>query len=695
MKCKGITKKGTPCQAQAKANDYCKRHHRQALQEQRQIPIKIDGEVVMHEWRPKKKTDRVRRPDVAARLRERKNIVETVVTASLPGRIGKEWNEDCREILRDEINKWILSTSQITHRLSLFFNRLLIYLLQHNKTLPAFNDALFTGMAMCGMKKTSKTSKEDYATLIQDFYDNEFNTEYGQFPTITRQRGDCQAIVIAANKYKTNFLNACQVPFYNRQISFINVWLRVHNIEITDKIAKHIQWAINGWRPRNYEPPAFSQVVEQFISDQRQILGNPINVNETWLERNVATVITYYYHVLKFYTEAGQGRKFTLAPVSRIKCHFLTIDKTVLRELLINVRSRAGDLFPSDVSAAIDTDNLLTDEVWKSVFDYEGLRQRRRFGYQVETDGVKICFHFQYTKKKAKKSSKRRRYKQQHNTVQRVIAIDPGRANLITAYDTESEEYFRLSRGEYYSSSGMNSRLKRVQARMLHLKGLYEAMSKTPTRSASERDWYLYQQLLTKHYDRIWKAHTTVASRRDAFRVSCLKQRCLDRFFNKFIKDGEKPIVAYGASSFNPTGKGEKSVPVKYVYKKCCERFHTVKEDERFSTKMHYKCQQTTTCVALEKPCFGLRGLRWCPTCRELVSRDPNACKNIAFSFQQEERPAYLCDTYPRPEHIPTKILRMGASTQRAVSTAYNRMVGAWRPRQRDCFEELLTLFED
>ena len=51
------------------------------------------------------------------------------------------------------------------------------------------------------------------------------------------------------------------------------------------------------------------------------------------------------------------------------------------------------------------------------------------------------------------------------------------------------------------------------------------------------------------------------------------------------------------------------------------------------------------------------RELRWCSTCRELVSRDRNACENIRRIHVEEERPKYLSDTYSRKER-EGKILR-------------------------------------
>lgn len=188
------------------------------------------------------------------------------------------------------------------------------------------------------------------------------------------------------------------------------------------------------------------------------------------------------------------------------------------------------------------------------------------------------------------------------------------------------------------------------------MKGVYDAMSKTPTRSINETDWYNYQKLVSRHYDRLWEMNATEKLRREDFKVKRLKEKCLDRFFNRFREgEGGEPIIAYGAATMNPSGKGELAVPVKYVYKKCCQRYETEKEDEKYSTQMHHKCQQKTYEVKIGSR--EIRGLRWCSTCGELVSRDKNACKNIAFSYREERRPMYLCDTYERGEEERVKRL--------------------------------------
>jgi len=255
----------------------------------------------------------------------------------------------------------------------------------------------------------------------------------------------------------------------------------------------------------------------------------------------------------------------------------------------------------------------MSDKVWKAIFDYEGLRRRRRFSHMVDTDGTKICFHFHVTKKKDKKRKVRRSFRASKRKDQRVISIDPGRSNLIMAYDTQEEKYYRLTRGYYYRATGMKARNKRVNERNLEMKGIYEAMSRTPTKSIREEDWYRYQELIVRHYEKLWSFSATKKRRKENFRIQGQKEKCLDLFFNKFIRKGEeKPVIAYGGVTMGPTGRGELSVPVKYVYQKCEERFHTKKVDERYTTKMHCKCKGVTEEVEVDSK--KQRGLRWCST---------------------------------------------------------------------------------
>lgn len=313
----------------------------------------------------------------------------------------------------------------------------------------------------------------------------------------------------------------------------------------------------------------------------------------------------------------------------------------------------------------------MDDVVWKGIFNHEGIRRRMRFRHYVDTDGVKICFHFEMTIKDVNKRRRRKRrcYSKQDKKEkeQRVIAIDPGRSNLIMGYDKMRNKYYRLTRKYYYRATGIKAKNRRCERRNLELRDVYEKMTTTPTRSIVDEDWKKYQKIVTENYNRLWSVNTREEIKKDNFETFRLKQKCMDRFFNRFeVKGEKKPIVAYGGATFNPTGKGEMTVPVKYVYKKCSEKYRTKLVNEYYTTAMHYECRQTTTGVKLGLETKTRRGLRWCPTCRKLVSRDKNACLNIGYVYtyekERKERPKYLTITYKREEERCKRLLRCNRS---------------------------------
>lgn len=616
------------------------------------------------------------RPDVRQRLLDSKKKVNQVVKASLPGRLAPTLPPIVQASIRDEVDAWVLSSSKIIHRMSLICNRLLIHCLDNQLPLPEFEQAFFTGMAFAGMKVTNKSSSLGFSEFINTFVETEFEA----FPSIQRQRGDCQAITILAKRYMTNFKNACIYPFFDRQKSFVYLWCELNKVKCEPS---DVLFAINGWINGKKDiqeiEATFSPKVKLFIAYQRNLLGSPDKLCEASLKRKLHNVIRYYYDIISYMTTVG-GKRFSIAPVCTIKAHFLTIDNTVLCELLKNVilRSRKRgwhDQIPRFIIDAVES-NKMSDMVWKSVFNYEGLRRRREFGNQVETDGVSVCFHFTYTKKRMSRAKRRFRSKQKRKH-SHVITVDPGRSNIIFAHSVGTSQYYKLTRKQYYTESGMTHRFQKKQKDLASLTYIYNQLSNAPARSVCQMDWFKYQSIITQYYDILWSKHTQTKHKRAALRVYALKQKCLDRFFNRFLdEEGKRPLVVYGAASMNPTGKGELSVPVQHVYKKCSQRFTTIKTDECMTTVMHHKCQQRT------KPVYdcgifeNVRGLRWCPTCRELVSRDKNPCHNLAAIYHASERPKYLRRASTKPDRDAShKInrggLRGGHIRERTVKNIY------------------------
>ena len=141
----------------------------------------------------------------------------------------------------------------------------------------------------------------------------------------------------------------------------------------------------------------------------------------------------------------------------------MTIDTTVLYELLKNVATEAGLACPEWLATFKEVplksfikDAALVDAAWRATFGLDGLRRQRTFSRQIDTDGVSMVVHFHVAKRQRHKHSKRLR--QRHTARQasaRVIAIDPGRSNLVTALDSATSRITTLTRREYYQRAGI------------------------------------------------------------------------------------------------------------------------------------------------------------------------------------------------------------------------------------------------
>jgi hypothetical protein len=236
----------------------------------------------------------VTRADVRERLLGRKHVEVQVAKASMAGRLAPAWSKSNRMILHTELNKWLITCSKVTHRLSLIVNRYLEFLLRENRPLPSFSDAFFTGAALSGLKKNKKGSKEGFNQDLDDYVANEF----WDFPVIERQRGDCQAIVIAAQRYRTNFLNALKVPFFQRQKAFVYLWCELQGVP--EDSWKDVLFAINGWlKKKTLASLDLPAAVLSFIREQRLMLGEPSNVSNTSLP-TTEQLLRYYYHIIGF-----------------------------------------------------------------------------------------------------------------------------------------------------------------------------------------------------------------------------------------------------------------------------------------------------------------------------------------------------------------------------------------------------------
>ena len=120
---------------------------------------------------------------------------EYVVKTSLAGKIKEP-------LLREEIDKWVLSISKITNKGSLVLNRTLIHCLSKGIELPDLTSQTFYTQCM-----TIGINKRKFKDVNKDLEET-WNAVFNDLPTIERYIGDKQAIAYASKTYATNFKNS-------------------------------------------------------------------------------------------------------------------------------------------------------------------------------------------------------------------------------------------------------------------------------------------------------------------------------------------------------------------------------------------------------------------------------------------------------------------------------------------------------
>ena len=552
---------------------------------------------------------------------------EYVVKTSLAGKIKEP-------VLREEIDKWVLSISKITNKGSLVLNRTLIHCLSKGIELPDLTSQTF--YTQCMTIGINKRKFKDANKSLEDTW----NTVFNDLPTIERSSGDGQATKYASKTYATNFKNSLVHNFDSRQKKF----LRQKVIELgLDKEAIHpIRCAINGFGCRTEVP----EKAKAFVEEQRKFLGAPENgITFTWLGNNMNTVVKYFWDILKYMEQYEDTKRFNIAPISHIKRHFLTIDTEVLYSLMKNTNLVNKKVKLADFSA-------LKDEHFGSVFNLKGLTNGE-FSHMIETDGVSVCIHFKKPKVESKVG------KRDLSKAKRVIGIDPGRTNLI--YGVEkledgSVKNYKLTRNQYYNSCGMKAQEKKVDEWMKVIKEEELVFSRTNTKTTSPEQWDAHLKDYISVYDALWEGKTGKKWAQSRFRVHRLKRKTLDNFFQTM--NGEvKPVIAYGAAKFNPNGKNELSAPTTELSRTCSKHFPVAMVDEFLTSKVCPCCDTKLSPVFKynEKgQKLEVRGLRRCCS---------SVCSGVSYKNRDQVGALNIMRCLQTGAHRPNSLSRNLCST--------------------------------
>ncbi|KAM3572617.1 hypothetical protein VYU27_005360, partial [Nannochloropsis oceanica] len=214
--------------------------------------------------------------------------------------------------------------------------------------------------------------------------------------------------------------------------------------------------------------------------------------------------------------------------------------------------------------------------MWDETFQVGNLRNQRVFHNRVSTDGVSVSVFFHVAKERLKREKAERvrvekedeekemleRQQGQENLQpvreRRIVAIDPGRVNLVTALDSQTGKIKTLTCRAYYEKGRINECKRKFNSWEDALGDINAAFSRTTMKSCCPDLRSAYRELIVRHYHRLWDARCEKKRARAHMAVYAGKQKVLDVFFAGLTGPGQaKPIIAYGAGIFPHTGKGE------------------------------------------------------------------------------------------------------------------------------------------
>lgn len=576
----------------------------------------------------------MKRSDRSEKLRLRKTHQETVVKSSL-----KKYLLGNKESIVDALKKRVLAYSKRVNVASLALMGILKELFHNQENvldvqLPDYTDQTFFRQLLVGTDDAQKPN--DLITNYQKRFPS-------LFQNVERFSADRNIFSAGAIKYITNLKNSLWMNFPGRVKQFTKSFQAVEKISDEERIS--LLYLIMGW---NVSVSSLGCIfparesVQETSNQHRKVLGLEDDqvITTQWIENkeNLDSFLRYYV-VLNRYYEENELATFNLVPICKIKRHFITVDSSSLYGIMKGLK-------------LIDCNNTvfqsLKEHHWNSFLNIQRLQNgEKQFTGTIETDGVSLCTHFKAPKKVSDTEKKAYKYNSQQD---RVIGIDTGRVNIMSCAEVLEDgsiKRYNLSRKQYYCDTGAFKARTRAQTWNKNVQKELKLLSRVSTKGVSLQNHQKFLDTYSTTSPALWDEYTKERWSRSRLSLYGGKQRTWDRFFNQIKEfDPEKQVViAYGASKFDPSGKGEMAVPTSQVYKETIRRFKTYLVDEFRTSKIFYKDDSVLELVAKrKKPRSSVRGLLWSGSSNNefFIDRDLNAALNIRRCLVNPVRPISL-----------------------------------------------------
>lgn len=589
-----------------------------------------------------KEPDKKKRPDRAAKLKARKELKETIVKSCLLKCLVGSL-EQKNKIIK-EIKNRVKAYSERVHLASLSLSEIVKTKFVDsnnvdNVDVKSLFDITFIRQLLLGTDGVSKI----YDDIVNLWNSDSPLAKHLQISEIKRYTGDRNIYSSGAQIYLTNLKNSLRVPLEQRIKTFLKCYQSVFNLSKDEKV--FMLYKIFGWKLPKDVDEVKKQWILQCIEKHRSLLGlsDDEQLNKDYLRKSdtIEYILKYYVYLNRFYS-LYKLKTFNIVPICRIKAHYITIDSSVLFGIL-----KDADIISQSTSST-SFQSLAMDH-WKSILNVVNLKgSNSEFTKTINTDGICICVHFQ--KPRIVSTTKNNNIK--FTNQDRVVAVDPGRVNIFYGVEQLEKNKIKehvLTRKQYYNDSGINIANHKIKQWTKTIKDSLIILSKVTTKGMSVKKHHIYIETYLNVKDSLWEEYMKPRWSRQRFRLHCGKKRVFARFFNSIDRfDTTREVkLAYGSAKFNPSGKGELSVPTTRVFKECVYHFSSKNiklVDEFLTTKIHCETNTVLEKVNLKGAKDSLRGLLWCnsPTVSKFVSRDRNAALNILRCAILPQRPESL-----------------------------------------------------
>jgi len=601
---------------------------------------------------------------------------------------------------------YVKTFSQSVHKGSILFNIFLLKSLKENSANLEHLDTnhVSNTFLSVGITKIKKN-------FVTDLWNTFFKGH--PFQKNTPQEISSRAFDNYGTIYDANFHNSLWMNYKKRQSLYIKKWLKEKKLEY---LTYFVQAQINNWpyTPRDDEQAKKEKNLDEdlieFIDEQRKELGiiDDTRVSEVWLKHQDRKIVLvkYYYKILSYLEQFDDVKLFTLAPITKVTNMYMPINSWTLYHVLQHFLEE-NKILQKDTKLSVIIQKTVKenqDKMWNYVFDVDKIKKMKKssnFTFLIDIDGFGTSIHYRKTKKNPSLTEK------QLDTIERnklktkdmrVIAIDPGRTNLIYGVEMIKKgevNKYELKKSTYYQSCGMNKEAAWKKRRMDEISKEELIYREHSLKTTNVETYMKFIKNYLKVYNVLWKTKTSKKWLGWKFRTYCLKNKFIDTMINKMVtndpevnigKEKKKVVIAYGAAKFNPTGKGERAGPTSWLSKQFSKKVKTVFIDEFNTTKKCCDCKKTLCAVKDEitkgeivrrknirlikrkKTQFivedekvdkdkahklkkvEIRGLRWCSTCRIYKNRDLNAAMNILKVFNHKVD--NLSDLKSRPDYL-------------------------------------------